>query len=97
MQVGTTCEALRMVKQFLADEAEIAPQLAEYAAGLEAFPKLERLIASTVSEKGEILDSASTKLAGLRTGVQVAKNRVREKLDSIRMTPTTRSIFRTRL
>ena len=53
MQVGTTCEALRMVKQFLADEAEIAPQLAEYAAGLEAFPKLERIIASTVSEKAK--------------------------------------------
>ena len=93
MQVGTTCEALRMVKQFLADEAEIAPQLAEYAAGLEAFPKLERLIASTVSEKGEILDSASTKLAGLRTGVQVAKNRVREKLDSILHDPNNQKYF----
>ena len=93
MQVGTTCEALRMVKQFLADEAEIAPQLAEYAAGLEAFPKLERIIASTVSEKGEILDSASTKLAGLRTGVQVAKNRVREKLDSILHDPNNQKYF----
>ena len=93
MQVGTTCEALRMVKQFLADEAEIAPQLAEYAAGLEAFPKLERLIASTVSEKGEILDSASTKLAALRTGVQVAKNRVREKLDSILHDPNNQKYF----
>ena len=93
MQVGRTCEALRMVKQFLADEAEIAPQLAEYAAGLEAFPKLERIIASTVSEKGEILDSASTKLAGLRTGVQVAKNRVREKLDSILHDPNNQKYF----
>lgn len=97
MQVGTTCEALRMVKQFLADEAEIAPQLAEYAAGLEAFPKLERLIASTVSEKGEILDSASTKLAGLRTGVQVAKTACAKNSTASCMTPTTKSIFRTRL
>jgi DNA mismatch repair protein MutS2 len=50
---------------------------------LTAFPQLVQQLSRAISEKGEILDRASVKLAGLRTGIITAQNRVKERLDSI--------------
>ncbi|HIU64034.1 MAG TPA: endonuclease MutS2 [Candidatus Avacidaminococcus intestinavium] len=83
LDVLNTLVALRSMKTFLRNEIEMAPTLSEYGNQLGTFAKLERQLDTAISEKGEIKDSASTKLAGLRTGIMVAKNRVKEKLDSI--------------
>ncbi|MFQ9523002.1 MAG: endonuclease MutS2 [Phascolarctobacterium faecium] len=48
---------------------------------------------NAISEKGEIKDSASTKLGGLRTGIQIAKNRVREQLEKVLHDPNNQKYF----
>ena len=83
MAIANTAASMRQTKNFLLEVEEVAPHLAVYAASMQEFPRLEKQLNSAISEKGEIKDSASTKLAGLRTGILVAKRRVKEKLDSI--------------
>lgn len=83
MEVGNTAAAFRQMKLFLETEQELAPSLYEYGKEIETFTRLEKQIENAISEKGEIKDSASPKLSGLRTGIMVAKNRVREQLEKI--------------
>ena len=97
LHVQTTAAAIRQMKFFLQDEAEIAPVLSEYANGLNIFTKLEKQIANAIDDHGEIKDSASTKLGGLRTAIQIAKNRVKEKLDSLLHDPGNQKYFQENL
>lgn len=97
LHVQTTAAAIRQMKFFLQDEAEIAPVLSEYASGLNIFTKLEKQIANAIDDHGEIKDSASTKLGGLRTAIQIAKNRVKEKLDSLLHDPGNQKYFQENL
>ncbi|MEG1413412.1 MAG: endonuclease MutS2 [Acidaminococcaceae bacterium] len=83
MAVGNTVAAIRQMKAFLLEEAELTPSLAEYSAQMELFAKLEKLLLNAISEKGEIKDTASTKLGGLRTAIILAKGRVKEKLEEL--------------
>ena len=97
LHIQTTAAAIRQMKFFLQDEAEIAPVLSEYANGLGIFTKLEKQIANAIDDHGEIKDSASTKLGGLRTAIQIAKNRVKEKLDSLLHDPSNQKYFQENL
>ncbi|MBQ8418714.1 MAG: endonuclease MutS2, partial [Phascolarctobacterium sp.] len=97
LHVQTTAAAIRQMKFFLQGEAEIAPVLSEYASGLNIFIKLEKQIANAIDDHGEIKDSASTKLGGLRTAIQIAKNRVKEKLDSLLHDPGNQKYFQENL
>ncbi len=83
MEIGSTAAAIRQIKTFLQEENDLAPILSGYSDVLQAIPKLEKQLENAISEKGEIKDSASTRLGGLRTGIQIAKNRVREQLEKI--------------
>ncbi len=83
MSIANTAASMRQIKNFLLEVVQEAPNLSVYANAMQEFPRLEKQLNSAISEKGEIKDSASTKLAGLRTGILVAKRRVKEKLDSI--------------
>ncbi len=97
LHVLTTAQALRSMKEFLAAQAELAPTLAGYGELLQAFPRLEKQIESVVDEHGEIKDTASPKLSGLRNAIQIAKNRVKEKLDSILHDPNNQKYFQDNL
>ena len=97
LHVQTTVAAIRQMKLFLQDEAEIAPVLSEYANGLGIFTKLEKQITNAIDDHGEIKDSASTKLGGLRTAIQIAKNRIKEKLDSLLHDPSNQKYFQENL
>jgi DNA mismatch repair protein MutS2 len=97
LHVLTTAQALRSMKEFLAAQAELAPTLAGYGELLQAFPRLEKQIESVVDEHGEIKDTASPKLSGLRNAIQIAKNRVKEKLDSILHNPNNQKYFQDNL
>ena len=97
LHIQTTAVAIRQMKFFLQDEAEIAPVLSEYANGLGIFTKLEKQITNAIDDHGEIKDSASTKLGGLRTAIQIAKNRVKEKLDSLLHDPSNQKYFQENL
>ena len=95
--IAGTLVALRQVKTFLAELASEVPSLGIYGEQMEMFPRLEKQLNSAIDEKGEIKDSASTKLAGLRTGIIVAKQRVKEKLDSILHSPDYQKYFQDQL
>lgn len=93
LHIMTTAQAIRAMKAFLEDYAELAPALNEYGSSLQQFARLEKQIDSAIDEHGEIKDSASPKLNGLRTGIQIAKNRVKEKLDSLLHDPNNQKYF----
>ena len=93
LHVLTTVQALRAMKDFLAENAEIMPTLAEYGNEMQQFSRLEKQIDNAIDEHGEIKDSASPKLAGLRTAIQISKNRVKEKLDSLLHDPNNQKYF----
>ena len=97
LHIQTTVAAIRQMKFFLQDEAEIAPVLSEYANSIGIFTKLEKQIANAIDDHGEIKDSASTKLGGLRTAIQIAKNRIKEKLDSLLHDPSNQKYFQENL
>lgn len=83
VDVLDTLIAMRRMKVFLLDRAETAPNLLKYTSSLKEFQNIEKQIDTSISDKGEIKDSASTKLSGLRTGILVAQERVKSKLNSI--------------
>ena len=85
------------MKEFLWDSAELAPNLAEISQGLTPQPKLAKQISSAIDDHGEVMDKASTKLAGLRNAIIVSKNRVKEKLDSILHDPNNQRYFQENL
>lgn len=97
MNIMTTAAAIRQVKLFISDNAEMAPALNDYAEEMQQFSRLEKQIDSVVDEHGEIKDSASPKLSGLRNAILVSKNRVKEKLDSILHDPNNQKYFQDNL
>lgn len=97
LHIMTTAQAIRAMKDFLEEHAETAPVLKEYGDSLQIFTRLEKQIDSAIDEHGEIKDSASPKLNGLRTGIQIAKNRVKEKLDSLLHDPNNQKYFQENL
>jgi len=93
LAIGNTAAAIRQVKAFLEENKEIALNLAEYGLKLGDFSRLEKQINSAIDEKGEVKDTASTKLSSLRTGIYSAKKKVKEKLDSILHDPINQKYF----
>ena len=95
--IQTTAEAIRVMKAFLAENTELAPVLADFGERMQIFSRLEKQIASVIDEHGDIKDTASPKLHGLRNAIVVAKNRVKEKLDSILTDPNNQKYFMDKL
>jgi DNA mismatch repair protein MutS2 len=91
--VNDAIAGMKDLKDFLLEERETAPALAAYAEDLADFSRLAKQLASVLDEKGEIKDSASVKLSGLRTGILVAKNRVKDKLTDILHDPNNQKYF----
>lgn len=91
--IGDTIDGLRHLKQFLMEETEETPALQAYGPLLADFSRLGKQLNSVLDEKGEVKDTASTKLAGLRTGILTAKNRVKDKLNSILHDPMNQKYF----
>lgn len=97
LHILTTAQALRAMKEFLDVNSETALTLAEYAQQMQSFSRLEKQIDNAIDEHGEIKDHASPKLNGLRTAIQISKNRVKEKLDSILHDPNNQKYFQDNL
>ena len=93
MQIKSSMQAFGALKVFLLTESDDHPNLAEYGRGLAEFPRLVRPLEKSISDKGEILDTASVKLAGLRTGIAAAKSKVRSQLEKILHDPNNQKYF----
>ena len=62
MHILTTVQAFESMKDFVTENAELAPNLAAYGERLTVFSRLEKQIASAIDEHGELKDTASPKL-----------------------------------
>ncbi|MEW5829324.1 MAG: endonuclease MutS2 [Chloroflexota bacterium] len=80
LDIKSTLISARELKKLLEKKTEQFPRLAEIAVSLPAALGLVEAISRVLSDKGEVLDSASPKLAGIRAQVRVAHERLMAKL-----------------
>ncbi|MCA9873179.1 MAG: hypothetical protein KC441_05975, partial [Anaerolineales bacterium] len=83
LDIRSTLVAARSLRRNLLKAEETFPHLAEIAELIEECPGLVSAISQTLDERGEVLDSASPKLARLRQELRVVHGRIQEKLQRI--------------
>jgi len=81
LSVRNTLILSRTARRVLLDNAEAAPTLAGLAENLSDGQGLIDLINRTISERGEVLDSASPELAHIRSEIKVVHNRLMDRLN----------------
>ncbi|MHB8458496.1 MAG: endonuclease MutS2 [Candidatus Limnocylindrales bacterium] len=81
LEIGETLDAGARLATALAGERR--PLLRDLGRELHALPALRTTIARSVDPSGELLDSASPRLGGLRAAVRVAYERLRRRLDAL--------------
>jgi len=80
LDVRSTLVACRDLKKSLEHAQEQAPHLAQTAAGLPETYGIVDAITRILSERGEVLDSASPKLADIRRSLRAARDRLMSRL-----------------
>ncbi len=81
LEIATTLDATSRLATLLADERR--PLLRELGRDLHALPALRSTLARSFDPVGELLDTASPRLGGLRSAVRVAYDRLRRRLDAL--------------
>jgi len=79
---ATIVAARTLNRQLLKLEDEV-PHLADIAGLIEECPGIVSAINSTIDERGQVLDSASSKLAKIRQAQQVVYGRIQDKLQRL--------------
>src|SRR5688572_1062077 len=80
LDVKSTLISSRELKKTLEKQAEMFPRLNELALALANPHGVVDAISRTISDKGEVLDSASPKLAAIRRELQVSRERLMTRL-----------------
>jgi DNA mismatch repair protein MutS2 len=80
LDVKSTLVSARELKKLLERRAADFPRLADIATALPTPAGLVDAISRTVSDRGEVLDGASPKLASLRSEIRVAHDRLMTRL-----------------
>jgi len=80
LDIKSTLIACRDLKKSLENAQDHAPHLARTAAGLPETRGIVDAITRVLSERGEVLDSASPKLADIRRSLRVARDRLMSRL-----------------
>lgn len=81
LNVANTVYGARQVKNFLQTIEEDLPILKGLAEQIVPLRDLERQINSCIDDRGNIMDSASVKLRGIRSSIRTLESRVRDKLE----------------
>ncbi|WP_077327320.1 endonuclease MutS2 [Virgibacillus siamensis] len=82
LDIATTLYAGRQVKNFMIKmEEEDLPILQSLVQRIEPMRNLENHISSCIDDNGNMMDSASVKLKGIRSSIKTFESRVRDKLD----------------
>jgi DNA mismatch repair protein MutS2 len=81
LEIGQTLDATARLGTLLADDRR--PLLRELGRDLHALPALRSTLTRSFDPVGELLDTASPRLGGLRSAVRVAYERLRRRLDSL--------------
>ena len=87
VDVQMTLAAIRYVRNGVRKRDQELPLLWEIASGLVELPHLEDEIAASISPTGEVLDSASPRLADLRARIKDAQQQLVERLEAIGKSP----------
>ena len=80
LDVKSTLISCRELKKSLERKTDEYPRLAQIAAGLSEAHGIVDSISRVLSERGEVLDSASPKLATLRREIKIAHDRLMSRL-----------------
>jgi DNA mismatch repair protein MutS2 len=80
LDVKSTLISARELKKSLERKTDETPRLAQIAAGLPEAHGIVDSISRVLSERGEVLDSASPKLATLRREIKIAHDRLMSRL-----------------
>ena len=80
LDVKSTLISCRELKRSLEGKTEEYPRLAQIAAGLPESHGIVDAITRVLSDRGEVLDSASPKLATLRREIKIAHDRLMSRL-----------------
>ncbi|MBP8002583.1 MAG: Smr/MutS family protein [Chloroflexi bacterium] len=83
LDIRGTVIAARNLRRILIRLPDHVPHLAAIAELIEECPGVVAAISETLDDKGEVLDSASPKLAKIRHELRVAYNRLHEKLQRL--------------
>ena len=83
LEVQATIIAGRTLRRRLLKTGNTLPNLVGIAELMEECPGIVSRISSSIDERGEILDSASEKLATIRRQLQVFHDRIHDKLRSL--------------
>jgi DNA mismatch repair protein MutS2 len=83
LDIRSTLAAARTLKRKLIKVADEFPTLAAIAELVEECPGLVDSISSTIDERGDVLDSASSKLAKIRSDLRTAHGRIQDKLQRL--------------
>ena len=81
--ISDTIAAARNLKRALLKAEDEFPQLAAIAYLVEDCPGIVSAINTTIDERGQVLDSASSKLAKIRTDMRVVHGRIQDKLQKL--------------
>ncbi len=87
LDVQSTLRRAGSLKRQLAKLRPQFPLLAELAGQLEPLPHIVEAISQAVSDRGEVLDSASPELARIRRELRIATDRLQNKLRAIVQNP----------
>ncbi len=87
LEIKTTLESARDLARFFERHGQEFPHLAAIAARMAPPPGLIEAISRAVSERGEVLDSASPRLASLRSEIKIAHERLLGRLNAIMNDP----------
>ncbi|HKY83225.1 MAG TPA: endonuclease MutS2 [Anaerolineales bacterium] len=89
LDLRSTLVAARTLARLFDRLTEPLPVLSSLAAGLDVPPGLIEAISRVLDDRGEVLDSASEKLADIRHSLRGAHDRLRSKLDRLVHDPKT--------
>jgi DNA mismatch repair protein MutS2 len=81
VEIADTLDAAARLQTALSEDRR--PLLRELARSLHALPALRTMLARSFDPTGELLDTASPRLGGLRAAVRIAYDRLRRRLDSL--------------
>jgi DNA mismatch repair protein MutS2 len=81
LEIAQTLDATARLATLLADDRR--PLLRDLARELHALPAVRATLARSFDPVGELLDTASPRLGGLRSAVRVAYDRLRRRLDAL--------------
>src|SRR5690625_1389957 len=86
LDIGNTISGSRNVKRFIEKSEEKLPHLKGLVERIIIPQELEKEINMCIDANGEVIDSASAKLRGIRSSIRTFENRIRERLENFTKT-----------